>query len=63
MIAPDKIAVANAQDVTAIDHAELVEHVGHLIYAIDRGYFTDKLLATSAYITPLRAYAKSSASL
>ena len=58
MSAHHKFPTANAQGVTTDDYADLVEHVAHLINAIDRGYFTDKLLATSAYITPLRAYAK-----
>lgn len=46
--AADRIALAAAK-----------EHITHLIYAIDRGYFGDSAgLRESAFVEPLRAYAK-----
>ena len=37
--------------------AALKLHVTHLIYAIDRGYFSDSFLAESAFVESLRPYA------
>lgn len=39
---------------------ELQQHVTHLLYAIDRGYFGDVTgLKDSAFVEPLRSFAKS----